>query len=233
MLRFAIALLFILVSGCAAQAPWEKIDAEQQAAAYTNLGKGYLEQEQTTRALQNFRKALKARSSYSAALHGTALALQQQGEMELSEKYYKKALQSKDHQTEIRNDYAAFLFNQNRYDEARKQLEKASEDIYYANRYLVFTNLGYVALKQNNTQQAATYFQQALGLEPDFMQAHQALLDLRSKQQQWQQAERHWYFLRNARVHDEATLNKALIVVQNTGNHKEERYIQNLLSNAN
>ncbi|GLR65246.1 tetratricopeptide repeat protein [Marinospirillum insulare] len=232
MQRFAIALLFILVSGCASQAPWEKVDRDQQAEAYTKLGMGYLNQGQVSRGLLNFQKALKVRSSYSEALHGTALALQQQGEFDLSEKYFKKALQTKGNETAVRNNYAAFLFNQSRYDDARKQLEIASKDIYYSDRISIFANLGYVLVKLEQTNKAIGYFQQALVLDSTFIPSHRALLELRSKQQEWQQAEQHWFVLRDAKINDEATLKQALIVVQNTRNQKELRYINSLLSDS-
>ena len=156
----------------------------------------------------------------------------------LAEQYFKQALQAKpsqsdrqkNSQTAIRNNYAAFLFSQSRYDDARKQLEVASKDIYYADRVLIFTNLGYVLLKLEEPSQAASFFQQALALNPNFILPHQALLELRSKQQAWQQAEHHWLFLRDAQVKDEATLKQALLVVQNTGNQKEVRYINSLLN---
>lgn len=230
MQRFAMALLFILVSGCAFQAPWEKVDYDRQAEAYTKLGMGYLEQGQTGRALNDFRKALDVRSSYPEALHGTALALQQQGEFSLAEGYFKQALQVKGNQTAVRNNYAAFLFSQSRYDDARKQLEVASKDIYYSERVLVFTNLGLVSIKLNEPDKAVSYFKQALALDADYIQPHRELLELHSKQKAWQQAERHWFFLRDAQVNDEATLKQALIVVQNTDNQKEVRYINSLLN---
>ncbi len=236
--RFLTVSFFIFITGCAAQAPWEKVNHEQQAQAYTNLGMGYLEQGETGRALNNFRKALTVRSSYVEALHGTALGLEQQGELALAEAYFKQALQAKpssnNHQktsqAAIRNSYAAFLFNQSRYDEARKQLELASKDVYYKDRVFVFANLGYVSIKLDQTAQAVNYFQQALVLNPSFILPHQALLGLLSQQQKWQQAERHWLVLRDAQKNDEATLKQALIVVQNTGNQKEVSYINGLLN---
>jgi len=233
MQHFAITLLFILVSGCATQAPWEKVDPDKQARAYTNLGMGYLNQGQINRSLQNFQKALKARPSYAEALHGTALALQQQGEFDLSEKYFKKALQTRGNETAVRNNYAAFLFGQNRYDEALEQLKIASKDIYYSDRALIFANLGYVSIKLEQADKALGYFQQALVLDSKLIPPHRALLELRSKQQEWQQAERHWFVLRDAQIKDEAILKQALIVVQHTGNQKEVRYINSLLTGSN
>lgn len=236
--RFLMCGFFIVAVGCAAKAPWEKVDYDRQAEAYTNLGFGYLEQGQTGRALRDFRKALDVRSSYMKALHGTALALEQQGELALAESYFEQALQAKSSQaghqkasqTAIRNNYAAFLFNQSRYDEARKQLELASKDVYYTDRVFVFANLGYVSIKLEQAAEAIAYFQQALALNPSFLLPHQALLGLLSQQQEWQQAERHWFVLRDAQTNDEATLKQALIVVQNTGNQKEVKYINGLLN---
>lgn len=233
MQHFAVALLFVLVSACATQPPWNKVDYDLQAEAYTNLGMGYLNQGQPRRALLDFRKALDVRPAYSEALHGTALALQEQGEFDLAEKYFKQALQGKGNNTAVRNNYADFLFGQKRYDESLKQLVKASQDIYYSERSTVFVRLGYVSLTLNQLEQAIGYFQQSLAIEPSLIRPHLELLSLRSEQQEWQAAERHWLFLRNAQINDETTLKKALIVVQNTANKKEIRYINSLLSGSN
>lgn len=224
-----LGVVLILLSACATQAPWEKTNPQAQAQAYSNRGFGYLEQGQTSRALQDFQRALNVQPHYLEALHGTALALQEQQEFELAEGFFKQALKHKGETTAIRNDYAVFLFQQERYQEAHKQLEKASQNIYYSSRNIVLANLGYVSLELHQPKAAIQYFEQSLAIDPSFIILHQELLQLYSSEFRWQEAEKHWFKLRDANLIDIANLRLALQVVRQTGNNQEESYVLSLL----
>lgn len=225
----ALLLMLSILSGCATQPPWETTDPDRQAEAYANLGMGYLEQGQLERALRDFQRALDVRPRHPKALHGMALTLQQQQENQLAEQYFRQTLRVAPDQTLARNNYAAFLFSQSRYDEARRELERASQDIFYANRALIFENLGYVALEQGKTAEAIQSFNRSLGLNRASINPHRELLRLYLSQGQLTQAQQHWQFLRNAGDRDTETLQQALILAQRTGNRTEVLYIDALL----
>lgn len=232
MFRLLALLLLILLSGCAATPPWEKTDPDQQALAYANRGMGYLEYNQPIRAMQDFQRALDLRPRHARALHGMALSLQDQGENQLAENFFKKTLQADPHKTAARNNYAAFLFSQSRYDEARIQLKRASEDIRYPSRAMIFENLGVVELQLGQPDTATGYFQRAVELNRNAINPHRELLRLRLDQGQLSRAEQHWQFLRSAGVRDEPTLRAALELAQKTGNQPEQWYIEDLLKTS-
>lgn len=225
----ACSCFYLALTGCTTQSTWNQAKPSEQAAAYAQRGWGYLEAGQANRALQNFRQALDLRPQLQEALHGTAVAMHQQGENQLAEKYFQQALQISTTLTATRNDYAAFLFSQKRYAEAQKQLEKASQDIYYPDRYQIFTNLGYVAMQLEQTSAAITNFEQALYLQPSFISPYRELLFLYAQKQLWQQAEQQWLTLKSAQVTEKDILQQALLVVEQTGNFAEIDYLNQLL----
>lgn len=227
---FALTLIFVLVSACAAKPPWEKVDKNQQLEAYTNKGQGYLNLGETEKALQDFRKALAIKNNHPPALHGTALALEEQGELVLAEEFFKRALKNNAQPSQVRFDFAGFYYRQQKFSQAQKQLHLASQDIYYPNRGLVFTNLGYVYIKLNQPAEAINSFNQAIRLRTQISLAHNELLKLYVEQKNWQQAEQHWLTLKRFNSYLEASLPLALQAVTHTNNQQEIEFIKHLLS---
>ena len=230
MLRLLLSLLLLLLlTACASKAPWEKTDPDKQAEAYANLGMGYLDQGAYNRSLREFDRALSLRPRHTRALHGMALTLQAQGENQLAENYFKQVLQVDPKKTSARNNYAAFLFEQSRYDEARSELERASQDIFYSDRAMIFENLGYVALRQNKPTAAKEYFQRSLSLDRNQINAHRELLRLHLPNDT-RAARQHWQFLDQAGVRDRDSLELGLELAIQTGNQPEQERLQKLLT---
>lgn len=224
-----LLLMLLLLTACASKAPWERTDPDKQADAYANLGMGYMEDEQYNRSLREFDRALKLRPRHKRALHGMALTLQSQGENQLAENYFKQVLQVDPRKTAARNNYAAFLFEQSRYDEARAELEQASQDIFYPSRAMIFENLGYVALRQDDPPAAREYFQRSLTLDRNRINAHRELLRLHLSTDT-QTARQHWQFLDQAGVRDQDSLELGLKLAEKTGNQQKKERLQQLLN---
>lgn len=101
----------------------------------------------------------------SAEVHEVyALVYQSTGEYELAEQSYKRALRLKSNFSRARNNYAAFLFAQERYDEAERQLEVVIKDTLYNNRPQAFINLGLCRLQLFNPQGAEEAFVRSLSM---------------------------------------------------------------------
>ncbi|SFC41417.1 type IV pilus assembly protein PilF [Marinospirillum celere] len=230
--RLLIALLLLMLSGCATQPPWERTDPDKQADAYANLGHGYLEQGDYNRSLREFDRALALRPRHARALHGMALTLQAQEENQLAENFFKQVLQVDRNKTFARNNYAAFLFEQRRYDEARRELEIASRDIFYPERAIVFENLGYVALAQDDHQAAREYFRRSLGLNRNLVNAHRELLELYLPDEP-ERAIQHWSYLEQEGVSDRETLYLGLELAKITGNQQKQEQIRQRLNELN
>jgi len=223
------SILVFLLTACASKAPWEKTDPDKKADAYANLGMGYLDQESYNRSLREFDRALELRPRHTRALHGMALTLQAQAENELAEDYFKQVLQVDPKKTSARNNYAAFLFEQSRYDEARAEFERASQAIFYPRRAMIFENLGYVALKQGDQLAAKEYFQRSLRLDRQRVNAHRELLRI-YLDKDLAAAQRHWQFLDQTGIRDRDSLELGLKLARIIEDQQEQERLERLLN---
>ncbi len=94
-----------------------------------------------------------------------ALVYQSTGETELAEESFKKAISLKKDFSRARNNYAAFLFGQQRFREAEAQLEVVVRDPLYTNRPQAFINLGLCRLQLFDPDGAEEAFVRALSMD--------------------------------------------------------------------
>jgi len=94
-----------------------------------------------------------------------ALVYQSTGEYELAEEHFKRALRLDSGFSRCRNNYAAFLFSQERYEEAERELERVVKDTLYSARPRAFVNLGLCRQKLFDPQGAEEAFVRALSMD--------------------------------------------------------------------
>ncbi|WP_084004373.1 tetratricopeptide repeat protein [Terasakiispira papahanaumokuakeensis] len=184
------ALSALTLTACSHQRP--SPEKNQAIDTYQQLGYTYLRSNQLGRAQKYFHQALALNAHDPKALHGLALIFARQNERRLAEHYFIETLQSDTDSTIARNNYAAFLFKQSRYDEARSQLQVAVQDIRYPHRDRILLNLGRCELKLGQTQAALDHFQRALDLNPMAYDVHLELATWYLKTQQLTKAQHHW-----------------------------------------
>lgn len=147
------------------------------AAAYTELGMGYLAQGNSERAHQSFTRALALRDNEAGALHGMALLEQRDGNIAQADEYYQRTLQvlSNIHSNpdnasvgipQVRNNYAALLFETGRLQEACQQLGQAAGDTHYPGRAGILVNLSQCQLRSGDSEGAHASLQEALRIAP-------------------------------------------------------------------
>ncbi len=151
----AIVLIFLiasspLLSGC--QSAASKVHEENQvkkAKAYYRLGLDALSKNQLPKAFEELMKAEAMDPHHVGVLDALGYAWRLHGNSEKSESYYRRAIQSGAGSATY-NNYGSLLLELKRFDEAKKQLEKALEDPRYRNQYKARINLGdaLVGLKQ-------------------------------------------------------------------------------------
>lgn len=127
--------------GCSAQSTRPE-SGSSPAAAYTQLGMAYLEHDNLPRAQHALRHALTLAPHDAESLQALAMVYHRQGESQLADEYFQRALAVDTGHTRARNNYAAFLYDRGRLHDACAQLERAAQDIHYDNRAQVFANLG-------------------------------------------------------------------------------------------
>lgn len=156
-----ILLACVALSGCASVSsttPNELASVE----AYRQLGFEYLQTGDSQGAKIAFQKALAIVDRHAGSLNGLALTFQSEGDAHLAEEYFQKAIDSAPDSAMIHNNYGAFLFVNERYEEACAQLQRATEDPFYNRRAQAFENLGRCYRKLNRPEAAIHVFERAL-----------------------------------------------------------------------
>ena len=169
-MRLAVTLLLpvILTVGCSSTGFDGGGSKDQALKDHINLGLNYLKEGNRQMARTHLRRAMEIDSRSAGAHHAMALLLQAELENELAEKHYRKAISYDRNFTRARNNYAIFLFRQQRYDDAYQQLKEAGEDINYRNRFRVFYSLGIAANMIDKSEAARAAWEKAIALSPSF-----------------------------------------------------------------
>lgn len=179
-LRTSLSILCLsLLVGCVSSGdadPMRSASGRDQARdAYVSLGIGYLERGMTEKAKQPLRQALELDPNSADAHAILAVAFQREMEFELADQHFRKALSVRGADARLLNNYGSFLFERERFDEALKNFQKASEDTMYGERSRVFENLGLTYLQLNRVEEAHASFTRALRLNS---QQPRALLEM-------------------------------------------------------
>ncbi|HEY0963078.1 MAG TPA: type IV pilus biogenesis/stability protein PilW [Pseudomonadales bacterium] len=187
-----VLALATLVGGCVTEttgAPFGGERSDTQALRdYIQLATGYLEQNDlanTKRHLDNA-AGLDANNSEVAALWGLVYA--QEREPDLADEQFRRALRIDPRNSKARNNYAAFLFAENRIDEAYEQLESVVADTSYSNRAQAFENLGLAALRLERSDEAEFAFTRALQLNNNQLRSSLELASIHLQKQDLRQA---------------------------------------------
>ncbi|KEA64871.1 Type IV pilus biogenesis protein PilF [Marinobacterium lacunae] len=141
-------------------------DSSPQAAleSYTSLGLQYLRAGNTASAKGPLQRALEIDADYAPAFNALALVFQAEEDLALSESYFRKAVAADPQSAMIHNNFGAFLFSQQRYEEACQELTRATEDPFYQARAQAFENMGRCYRKIGRLDIAEHAFNRALTL---------------------------------------------------------------------
>ena len=169
MRRAGVALVLaaaVGLSACSSQSTQVTGGRTSQEAleSYTSLGLQYLRAGDTSTAKGPLLRALEIDSDYAPAFNGLALVFQSENEPELAEQYFRKAVDADSQSAMIRNNFGAFLFGEERYQEACHQLSRATEDPFYQQRAQAFENLGRCYRRLERLDAAEHAFNRALTL---------------------------------------------------------------------
>jgi type IV pilus assembly protein PilF len=195
MIRSLVVLgLALLLSGCVTETigtgPRKNSgDTSKQIESYIALGVGYIRNHEYQRAKDNLSRAIKLDPSSAHAHTMLGYVFQLEGENEAAEQYFRTAIKLDSNYSLARNNFGAFLFERQRYEEAAAQLRKASEDRIYAKRSQVFENLGMCYKELNRAKEAEEAFARSIQLNPAQNRALLEITDIRFKQRNYVEAQ--------------------------------------------
>ena len=170
----AVVALCILVAGCVSQrkGAFASGDPEEAEDAYVRLGLAYIQNERYGRARRHLDRALEINDESAPAIAAKGLISQEEGEYELAEQQFRRAMGLDPDYTRGRSHFGVFLYNRGRYAEALEQFRIASEDTEYESRAGVFVNMARTASKLGRHDEAAASYQRAMQLKRGSMRAH-------------------------------------------------------------
>jgi type IV pilus assembly protein PilF len=164
-----VLLLASLLGGCISTSTGlftEEASPEKALEERVSLARQYIGEGNWEAAKRNLKLAEAIDANNPEVFEAFALVYQSTGEYELAEENFKKAL-SKDNKniSRARNNYAAFLYSQERYKDAQKQLNEVIKDTLYTGRPNAYVNLGLCQLKLFDTEGAEASFVRALAMD--------------------------------------------------------------------
>ncbi|WP_261843990.1 type IV pilus biogenesis/stability protein PilW [Aliamphritea ceti] len=163
-----VVLFSVLLAACAGNTPQTSENLNDSAAeAYTQLGIQYLRDGDNASAKQAFHRASQINPNAELAYNGLAMVFQMEQEASLAESYFEKAVSIAPDNAVVHNNYGAFLFSQERYEQACKELGRATEDPFYAQRAQAFENLGRCYQNLKRYPAAENAFKRSLTLNPN------------------------------------------------------------------
>lgn len=186
-----IVVIATLLAGCTATeppTPRQRMADSEVAKRSITLAVGYLRQRDFAKAKDNLQKALQLDPRNPLALTTLGVTYQLEGELELADDQFRKAISSDPDFPQARNNYAGFLFAQERYAEAETHWRAAAADTFFQLRPQVFANLGRTYQQLGEPGKAEESFVRAVELNPSLPQALIALANIRYTQQNYMEA---------------------------------------------
>lgn len=186
----AITLLLAL-AGCVTETTGgfnAEVSEEQALSDYLALARGYLEQEDIANAKRHLENASSIDRNNAEIYSIWGLVYAREGEDDLADENFRRSLRIDADNSQTRNNYAAFLFSNSRFDDAFKQLQIVVEDTSYTARPQAFENLGLAALRINRLQDAEQAFTRAVQLNSNQARSILELVNLNLLRQDISQA---------------------------------------------
>ena len=166
----SLIFLQISLSGCVTteESSYSSPSIERNALEQRlNLARRYIGDSNWDDAKRNLKLAMKIKPNDPEVYEVYALFHQSTGEYDLAEEYFLEAIKFRPDFSRARNNYAAFLYLQKRYEEARIQLLEVTSDALYSARPQAFVNLGMCQLNLDDRAGAKRSFKKALLMDSD------------------------------------------------------------------
>ena len=202
LLVLAALLVVVMLSGCVKTVSKGKYSEEFTEQQVLNqrlqAARSYIAQGNWEDAKRHLKEAAKISKNNPEVFETLAVVMQNTGEFELAEDNFKRALRIDPKYSRGRNNYAAFLYQQERYDEACQQLEKLVEDVLYEKRENAFINLGRCYVETLKLDKAKSAFERALLMDRKNPVIAFELADIHYKLRDYQTAQSYYEAYRKA-----------------------------------
>ena len=183
-----------LLSACVTETAGNFAESSRNQALsnYLELASAYVANGDMRNARRHLENAAELDPNNSEAAGLWALVYSREGEAELADTNFRRALRLDRSNSQARNNYAAFLYAQARFAEAHEHLLEVVRDTTYIQRPQAFENLGVAALQLSRTADAEAAFERALALNGDLSRASLELTSINLDQGEVLQARQYF-----------------------------------------
>lgn len=143
----------------------DKKDPKKAVEFSVQAARNYIRDGNWDAAKRHLKTALEIDGNNAEAHESLAQVFWMTGEIEEADVHYRRAIAEDSKNTRIRNNYAAYLYQQKRYQDAATQLDVVSEDLLYEKRAAAFLNLGMARMKLKDYARAKQAFERAQMME--------------------------------------------------------------------
>lgn len=250
--RILLLGLGILLSACVTTETGGFAEKANQTKAYETslqLAKTYIANGNWQQAKRHLKYVESVDRNNPETLEALALVYQNTGELEMAESYYQRAISQDPAAMRIRNNYAAYLYEQQRYREAADQLEVVVGELLYERRVDAFVNLGRSYLKLDDLDRADSAFRRALLMQQDDPTVVLSMAEVSFRKKAYPQAQRYfdafreisprhsaaslWLGIRLATIFDDGDAYASYVLALKNMYPKSEEYLQYKASLAN
>lgn len=163
---FCLAALCLGMVGCVTQTTGNEVDRKAALDTHYRLALAYLDNRNRDSARHHIQKIFELDGDSAKGFGAQAVLFQLEGEPKLAETKFKRALKEDPEFSQARNNYAAFLYQRERYEDALEQFQMVSRDLDYDQRARALLSLGRTAQKLGRDARAKAAFEQAYNLDP-------------------------------------------------------------------
>lgn len=165
-------------------------DYDKALDSHIELASGYLKKRNRESAKHHVKKAFAINSRSAGAHNVQALIYELEGEMELADKHFRKALKDRSY-TMGRYNYAGYLLRRKRFDECYEQFGKVADVVDYSGRAKAMSLMGICAKKLGKLDRARAVFKHAVIIDPRQAIALIELADAEFQNKEYQLAKRY------------------------------------------
>lgn len=167
MIKRLLPILFLSIVGCVTETKGPEpvtVDSKQAISRRVALARQYIGAGDWDNAKRNLELAASIDDRNPEVLEAFALVFQSTGEFERAEANFLRALEL-GADSRARNNYAAFLFSQGRYEESASEFRIVTADTLYSGRPRAFVNFGLALLQLNKADEARQAFTRSLYMD--------------------------------------------------------------------
>lgn len=210
----------------------EKENKAELAQLYANMGLEYLRNKKYEIAKERLLKSIENNPDYAPAHHYLAQVYSQLGNMQQAQRHYEHALKGDATDPFLQNNYAVFLCNTGKIEDAEAWFLKLSKNVNYSVPHLLFENLGNCVYRGTSPAQqvrAESYFKRALTYDPKLKVSLSRMAEINFKKGKYLKARAYLERFMALEAYTPEMLLLGVKAEQQLGDHKMMKYYRNLL----